>query len=148
VNSPELERALTEEVGGRTLSLLHWGIGAGIGVMAGVSLLWQPGRDLAASFDPELSQWIMVFAAMTAGLHLLCLVMLKQVLAHMVGGRYLNYCVLRWALIEGIALYGLIVGLVGYGPRWTVGFFGLAAWLLWLERPIESDRRLFLSQFR
>ncbi len=146
VPTPELQRAQREKVDSPALRKIHVGFALAIAAEAGLG--WAMGPRLGLDIDPELRTWIVVFLAMSAGLHLLCLTLLKQVIAHMSGARYLNYCIVRWALAEGVALYGLVLAGVGMSPRWTAGFFVLAAWLWWDERPSKADHERFLNHFR
>ena len=146
MKTPELERAETETISAPTLNILHRGIGAGILAMAGVSV-WLSTQD-GFGIPHELSDWIFVFVAMSAGLHVLCLILLKQVLAHVANGSYQGYCILRWILVEGIAFYAMVAAGVGRAVGWVAVGFVLALWMMWSERPTEKDHELFLSQFR
>lgn len=146
MKTPELERAEAEVVSTRTVNILHRSIGAGILVMSGIGV-WL-GTRAGLNVDRELAGWIFVFLAMSSGLHLLTLVILKQVLAHMAQGRYQPYCILRWVLVEGIAVYGLVLSMLSFPATWLAPFFALSAWLLYAERPNPADHARFLNQFR
>ena len=146
MSQSELERA--RHVDPREASLAPvWRVLLVIAALqAAVAMLWLWRRPIEV--DEELGAWVFTFLAMTAGLHLLTVVLLKQVLAHLAGGRYRTYCWLRWILVEGIALFGLLLAPLGFSPPWTGGFFALAGLLFYLERPTPADRALFVKQFQ
>jgi hypothetical protein len=98
--------------------------------------------------DRELRTWLKVFLSIAAGLHVLTALLLRQAIAGLSSGRYVNYCIIRWALMEGIAVYGLILKILG--ADWTISgiFFAVAAVLLFSAQPGEDDRRVFVTQFR
>lgn len=146
MSGTELQRAERVDPAEATLGETWRALVVAAGVMAIASFFWLP--SLAPELDDELLQWTYTFLAMTAGLHLLTVVMLKQVLAHVTGARYRAYCLARWVLSEAVAVFGAVLAVLGFGWAWTVGFFGLAGLLLALERPGPADRRRFVDQFR
>ena len=146
MSATELQRAERVDPGEASLDQTFRAMVVGVAVLAIASLLWLP--ELAPELDDELLQWIYTFLAMTAGLHLLTVVLLKQVVAHMMGARYRAYCLARWVLSVAVAVFGAVLAVLGFGWPWTVGFFALAGLMLALERPGPADRRRFVDQFR
>lgn len=142
----EHQRAKTRLPAERRLGLV-WGAMLG-GVLVYAALAHFAVPSLALSLDGELQGWILVFLAMTAGLHVLVTLLLRQLIAALSRGNYVAYCLVRWALMEGIALYGLVLAFLGVGIGITSLFFAVALLLLGASRAGETDRSVFVSQFR
>lgn len=53
---------------------------------------------------------------------------------------YLNYCVLRWALAEGVGIYGLVLVFLGAGQGFFLTFLGWSLVLILLCAPTEADQ--------
>jgi len=75
------------------------------------ALIWllKPG----SSVDPELERWIAVFLGVAAGIQLLVVFVLKQMIVGVTGDDYRKYCIVRWALVESIGVYGLVQHFLG-----------------------------------
>ena len=112
----------------------------------GLAYVFGPKRALG--LDRELETWITIFLAMGSGLHVLVVFLLRQMIAALSGARYLIYCVLRWALMETVAVYGLVLAFLGVGFGITSMFFALSLLLLGSARPGPADRAVFVAQFR
>lgn len=88
-----------------------------------------------------------MFLSVAAGLHMLTALLLRQVLASFTGGRYLVFCILRWSLMEGIGIYGLVCAFLGVNAWIHVIFYVVALALLANARPGGLDREIFVRQF-
>jgi len=97
--------------------------------------------------DRELRGWLLMFLAVTGGLHMLTALLLRQILASFTGGRYLVYCMLRWSLMDGIGVYGLICAILGVDAWIHSIFYVVALALLLGARPGGDDRAIFVRQF-
>jgi len=113
-----------------TLRVIWLAIAGAVLVFGVVAAL--AGRDRPD--NPELVHWIGIFLAVSAGIQILTAVLLKQLIAGVSGGRYLVYCILRWALVEAVAIYGLVLKLLGASWLWAGAFLGLGL-LLHLSMP-------------
>ena len=105
-----------------------------------------PGRTHVV--DQELETWLLIFLAMGSGLHVLVVFLLRQMIAAVAHGSYVMYCVLRWALMEGIGVYGLVLSVLGVDLGVTAIFYGVSLLLLASSGPGRSDRAVFVAQFR
>ena len=144
--SSELRRAETLAPAEHKLGVIWVAMLASVVVYLGLALTVAPAWSL--SIDGELKGWILVFLAMTAGLHVLVTLLLRQLLAALTRGSYVAYCVLRWALMEAIAVYGLVLAFLGVGIGITSIFFAVSVLLLGASRAGATDRAVFVSQFR
>ncbi len=61
----------------------------------------------------DIVPWTAAFLCVLAGIQLLTVFLLKPMVAGMCGGKYQTYCVLRWAMLESISVYGLLLILMG-----------------------------------
>ena len=80
---------------------------------------------------PEVGLFTQVFAALAVMQGIASFVM-RSVLKD---APYFTRMVVCWAIVEGIALYGLVLALLGGDLTWTYGFSGLSALLLALHAP-------------
>ncbi len=97
--------------------------------------------------DPKLIQTLsLAFGAVVLMETVLAVIVLGRVLAR--SGNFFTYCIIRWALMETSAIFGLVLLLLGAGLEIAAGFM---AWsLLWilLLAPTASAKEKFeeLSQ--
>ena len=142
----ELERAQTPSAREQQLGVIWAALLFSVALYALLAATVVDG--FAATIDRELQGWILVFLAMTAGLHMLVTLLLRQLIAALSRGSYTTYCILRWALMEGIAVYGLVLALLGVDIGITSIFFAVALLLLGASRAGATDRAVFVTQFR
>ncbi len=145
-DSPEHRRAQSRATAEQKLGVI-WAAMLGAVVLYAMLALTVAPR-VGQSLEGELQGWILVFLAMTAGLHVLVSLLLRQLLAALSKGSYVAYCILRWALMESIAVYGLILAFLGVGIGITSIFFAVSLLLLGAARAGATDRSVFVSQFR
>ena len=105
-------------------------------------------RQVTLVLERELENWILIFLAMMAGLHVLVVFLLRQMIAALSKFSYVNYCIIRWALMEAVAVYGLVLGFLGVDFGITSIFHAAAVLLLASARPGPHDRAVFVAQFR
>ena len=105
-----------------------------------------PGRT--ATVDRELENWILVFLAMTAGLHVLVVFLLRQMIAAIARSSYVTYCILRWALMESVGIYGFVLAVIGVDLLVVSLFFAVSLMLLAASNPGANDRAVFVEQYR
>lgn len=142
----ELQRAQTASKSEAKLGVIWAAMLLAVFVYA--ALAFTLGGQYAVTLDQELQGWILVFLAMTAGLHVLVTLLLRQILAALSRGNYVTYCILRWALMEGIAIYGLVLAFLGVDMGiWSI-FFAVAVLLFGASRAGATDRAVFVAQFR
>lgn len=146
MSDAELERAQTARPEERHLDLI-WAAMMGA-VVVYAALAFTVVDSFVVTLDRELEGWILVFLAMTSGLHALVMLLLRQLVAALSRGNYLTYCVVRWALAEGIGVYGLVLALLGVGIGVTSIFFAVSLLLLAASKAGPTDRAVFVSQFR
>lgn len=96
-------------------------------------------RRAGAEVPAELRGWIEIFLAILAGIHLLVALFLKQMVAGVSGGRYLTYCILRWALVEAIGLFGLVLAILQSTPTVYGAFLVASLGCLLLMPPREAE---------
>lgn len=142
----DLETAQNVEAGEQKLGLIWAAMLLAPVVYAVLAMLVAPTAKV--TIDRELRTWIMIFLSMTAGLHVLTTLLLRQALAALSKARYSTYCILRWALMEGIGIYGLVLALLGVGIGITAFFFAVSLLMLGAARPGPADRAVFVAQFR
>ena len=100
-------------------------------------------QSMAREIDPGLLHWISVFACVATGMQLLVVFLLKQLIAGIVEGRYKAYCIIRLALIESIALYGLLLAVFGQTNSISLAFIGFAFVMLATMGPSDAEREAF-----
>jgi hypothetical protein len=95
----------------------------------------------------ELLHWIQIFLGMTSGLLVLTTFLLRQAIAALSGRKYRNYCVVRWAMLETIGIFGLVQTILGGKFEVMLIFVAVSLLSLSAARPGPSDRAAFLAQF-
>ena len=128
------------------LPLLWGAITVSVVVYAAVAFLIAPRYSIEFT-DRELRGWLLMFLAMSAGLHILTALLLRQILASFTRGRYLVYCMLRWSLMDGIGVYGLICAFLGVDAWIHAIFYVISLALLLGARPGGDDRAIFVRQY-
>ena len=83
-----------------------------------------------AAVDPELSRWLVIFGAVFAGIILLAVFLLKQLIAGLTGDNYVSYAVVRWSMVEMIAIFGLVLRIVGSDVLTALAFVALGLAML------------------
>ena len=125
-----------------TLKIIWMSIASAVAAFVALSVvLGKPAPD-----NPELVRWIGIFLAVAAGIQALTAMLLKQLIAGIANGRYVVYCVVRWSLVETIAVYGLILRLLGASWTWGAVFLGVGLGLLLSMPPTESEEKSFSSE--
>lgn len=109
-----------------------------------VAILVMGGLEPPA-LDPELLRWITIFLSMLSGLEILFVLLFRQILAAVARGNYRNYCLVRWAILESIAVYGLVLVLLGQELFVASAFCILSLGMLAMTGPAEGDRQSFLE---
>jgi len=138
-------RAKVEQPNEKSLTAIWIAMMASIVVYG--ALVWFLAPRATLTVEQELEQWILVFLAMTAGLHVLVVFLLRQMIAALARSSYVTFCVIRWAFMEGIGVYGLVLALLGVDLTIALVFFAVALMLLASARPGPSDRVVFVRQY-
>lgn len=141
-----LARAQIVQPGEARLTAIWIAMTFSILVYAGLTWFVFPGRTV--TIEQQIEQWILVFLAMSAGLHVLVVFLLRQMIAALARSSYVVYCVLRWALMEGVGVYGLVLALFGVDPLVASIFYAVAIMLMAAAKPGPSDRAVFVAQYR
>ena len=141
-----LARARREQPGESRLGVVWWAMTASILAYLGLTWFVFPGRTITIDRDAE--GWLLVFLAMSAGLHVLVVFLLRQMIAAVARSSYVVYCVIRWSLVEGIGVYGLLVALFGVDPLVASIFYAVALMLMAATRSGAGDRAVFVAQYR
>jgi len=125
----------------KVLAILRYAMIAAVLFYALVGLIL--GTSLEPRMPGDLLHWLVIFLSVMAGIHVLTVVLLRQLIAGLTGGSYKIYCILRWALAETVAIYGLVLHILGAG--WTVFgvFLILSLGLLWIMPSSEADHRSY-----
>lgn len=143
--NPELEAA--HEVKDNESSLIPiWGAML-VAVLLYAGLAYYDVGGDSVNLDQEVRNWVLIFLAMSAGLHVLTALLLRQMIASLSKGNYVTYCVIRWVLMEGIAIYGLVLSFLNVDFGIVSIFFAASILLIGASRPGASDRAVFVSQF-
>lgn len=105
-------------------------------------------KPVGNGIEPEILRWLSILLGMAAALQILVILLLKQLIANVSGGSYVSYCILRWALLEAIPVYGLVLRFLGASLLLFILFAVVAMVFLLVNPPNEEDRAQFSSQFR
>jgi len=105
-----------------------------VGAMLKQTLEKPPSADILPLIIP-------VLIAISAGETAMVLFVLGKLLAKK--SNYLSYCVVRWALAESIAIFGLVILILGAEMKTSLLFFAWSAVLLFLTMPGQNDERKF-----
>ncbi len=98
--------------------------------------------------EVDLQHWALVFLGMSSGLHVLTAFLLRQAIAALTKGSYVGYCIVRWALLEAIGVYGFVLAMLGVDFAVTSIFFMAGLLTIGGTRPGATDREAFVGLFR
>jgi hypothetical protein len=146
VDVEDAERARQVQPEESKLGVIWWAMIFAIVAYAAIGLVVAP-RGTFEFEDRELRYWLLMFLSVAGGLHMLTALLLRQILASLSSGRYLVYCILRWSLMEGIGIYGLVCAFLGMDAWIHSIFYVVAAALLINAQPGGHDRAIFVGQF-
>lgn len=114
-------------------------------IYAGLGWLLKDTRG--ASVNQEILHWAQIFLGLGSGSIVLTTFLLRQALAALSGRSYRNYCIVRWALLESIAVFGLVQFFLGGQFEVLLLFVAVSALTLGAARPGAADRAAFVHQF-
>lgn len=110
---------------------------------------WVLGRGgERTQLNREILGWVQVFFGMSAGLIVLTVFLLRQLLAAVTRHNYQTYCLVRWAMLEMIAMFGLVQFVLGGPFEVLLIFLALTLLSLGAARPGLSDHAGWQDQFR
>lgn len=144
---PGSARARAQTVAPNEKSLPVIWIAMMVSIVVYAAVAWFFGPDLTLTLDKEAEGWLLTFLAMSAGLHVLVVFLLRQMIAAVSRSSYTTFCVIRWALMEGIGLYGLVLALFGVDVLIAMLFFAVALMLIASAKPGPTDRAVFVRQY-
>jgi len=103
--------------------------------------------DARAMINLEILHWAQIFLGLACLPIILTVFLLRQLLAAVTRGRYLNYCIVRWALLELIAVFGLVQFLLGGDFEVLLLFVAVSVLCIGATRPGAADRAAWVGQF-
>jgi F0F1-type ATP synthase membrane subunit c/vacuolar-type H+-ATPase subunit K len=109
---------------------------------------WILGQGDRAPINLEILNWVQIFLGLSSLPILLTVFLLRQLMAAVTRGSYRNYCIVRWALLETIAVFGLVQFLLGGHFEVLLIFLAVAALSIGAARPGAADRAAWEAQFR
>jgi hypothetical protein len=95
--------------------------------------------DVATNVDPELLQWLTIFLGVFAGCELLVVFLVRPLIVGITGSSYTNYCIVRWALLESIAVFGLVVRFLGGSLTAAAIFIALSLAMIAITGPKQDE---------
>jgi len=98
-------------------------------------------RPEAPAEAADLGVITAVIAATAAGT-LVASAIVPRLLARQ-GAPYITFCILRWALAESVAVFGLVLTFMGALPRVGHAFFAVSALAILLQPPGGRDLERF-----
>ncbi len=114
-------------------------------VYAGVGwVLDQRPRD---PLNQEILNWVQIFLGMSSGLLILTAFLLRQIIAALSQRSYRRFCIIRWAMLETIGVFGLVQFVLGGHFEVLLLFIAVATLSLVAARPGLADRAAFVHQF-
>lgn len=113
-------------------------------VYAGIAIYFSLNRS-GSTIDPELVNWAGVFLGLLSFLILLFVFLFRQITAAFAGGRYLNGCIIRWVMVESIAIFGLVLLFMGLDLFLGLLFFIAALGGMALLPPSETEQENFAA---
>ena len=108
---------------------------------------WFVGQGDRTPINLEILNWVQIFLGLAALPILLTVFLLRQLLAAVTRHSYRNYCIVRWALLELIAVFGLVQFLLGGHFEVLLIFIAVAVLSLGAARPGASDQAAWAAQF-
>ena len=109
---------------------------------------WILGQGDRTPINLEILNWVQIFLGLASLPILLTVFLLRQLMAAVTRGSYRNYCIVRWALLETIAVFGLVQFLLGGHFEVLMIFLAVAALSIGAARPGAADRAAWEAQFR
>lgn len=123
-------------------AIILWGaLLMSIGIYAGVATFI---RQSGGAPEPPAPILLPVLAFVALGNSMFALVGVRRITA--ASGNYTTYAILRWALAESVAIFGLVLALVGFPLAAGYAFIGWAAFLMVLMFPSDADFRRFTGR--
>jgi hypothetical protein len=104
--------------------------------------------DARTTINLEILNWVQIFLGLASLPIILTVFLLRQLLAAITGRRYLIYCLVRWSLLELIAVHGLVQFLLGGHFEVLLIFVAVSVLCIGATRPGASDRGVWVAQFR
>jgi len=108
---------------------------------------WLLGAGLRATINLEILNWVQIFLGLACLPIILTVFLLRQLLAAVTRRRYFLYCIIRWSLLEIIAVYGLVQFLLGGHFEVLLIFVAVSVLALGAAKPGSSDRAAWVGQF-
>jgi hypothetical protein len=109
---------------------------------------WILGQGDRRPINLEILNWVQIFLGLASLPILLTVFLLRQLVAAVTQGSYRNYCIVRWALLETIAVFGLVQFLLGGHFEVLLIFLAVAALSIGAAKPGAADRAAWEAQFR
>ena len=117
-------------------------VGTAMYVLVGIVI-----GDARTTINLEILNWVQIFLGLACLPIILTVFLLRQLLAAVTGRRYLIYCIVRWSLLEIIAVYGLVQFLLGGHFEVLLIFVAVSVLCIGAARPGASDRAAWVAQF-
>lgn len=105
-------------------------------VYIGIAYILGLGREKAS----DLTFMLPIFAGVAATMTLLAF-SAGKLFAQM---EYQPYCIVRWAMVESVGVFGLLLAVLGASANTALAFFGWALLSLFRLRPTPEDYQQFL----
>ena len=109
---------------------------------------WLLGDAVGTTVNLEILNWVQIFLGLSCLPIILTVFLLRQLLAAVTRRSYFLYCIIRWSLLEIIAIYGLVQFLLGGHYEVLLIFVAVSLLCLGATRPGASDRGAWVAQFR
>ena len=108
---------------------------------------WVLNQSPRDPINQEILNWVQIFLGMSSGLLILTAFLLRQAIASLSRRSYRNYCIVRWAMLETIGVFGLVQFILGGHFEVLLLFCAVALLSLGAARPGPADRAAFVHQF-
>jgi tellurite resistance protein TehA-like permease len=105
-------------------------------------VVFEPTRSANASLTWILLIFALISAASLAGVFAFPRPLIRQ------AETYFTACMIRWAMLEAIGVYGVLARILGAAPTHCAMFLGVSLVGLSLVGPSEDGRRQFQEQRR
>jgi len=93
----------------------------------------------SSSSNPGFLRMFTIVLGTLAFAELLFVFLAKGLLASLTGGNYQTFCIVRWALLESIAVFGLILHFVGASAMTGLVFLAVALATLVISGPKPDE---------
>ena len=104
--------------------------------------------DARTTINLEILNWVQIFLGLACLPIILTVFLLRQLLAAITRQRYLIYCIIRWSLLEIIAVYGLVQFFLGGHFEVLLIFVAVSVSCIGASRPGAADRAAWVAQFQ